>query len=54
MAWEGYLYIILSIKAGKFNDARAWFYDADAGHFKEVMFKSPAPGGHHEKTSPPA
>jgi proteasome lid subunit RPN8/RPN11 len=54
MAWEGYLYIILSIKAGKFNDARAWLYDADAGNFKEVMFKPPAPGGHHEQTSPPA
>ena len=54
MAWEGYLYMILSIRAGKFNDARAWLYDADAGHFNEVMFKLPAPGGHHEGTSSPA
>lgn len=53
MAWEGYLYIILSIKAGKFNDARAWIYDASAGHFEEVMFKPHAPDGHHEETSSP-
>ncbi len=39
MAWEGYLYLILSLKAGKFQDARAWIYDAGAEHFKEVMFK---------------
>ena len=54
MAWEGYLYIILSIKGGKFHDARAWIYDAGAGHFEEVMFKPHAPGGHHEHTSSPA
>jgi proteasome lid subunit RPN8/RPN11 len=39
MAWEGYLYLILSINAGKFQDARAWMYDSDQVHFKEVMFK---------------
>jgi proteasome lid subunit RPN8/RPN11 len=39
MAWEGYLYLILSIDAGKFQDARAWIYDSERVHFKEVMFK---------------
>ena len=54
MAWEGYLYLILSIKGGKFHDARAWTYDAGAGHFTEVMFKPLAPGGHHEESASPA
>ena len=39
MAWEGYLYLILSIKDGKFHDARAWIYDSNEEHFQEVMFK---------------
>ena len=54
MAWEGYLYIILSIKANKFKDARAWIYDAGARRFEEVMFKPRAPDGRREETSPPA
>lgn len=39
MAWEGYLYLILSIRGGKFQDARAWIYDSDEEHFREVLFK---------------
>lgn len=39
MAWEGYLYLILSIKDGKFYDVRAWIYDSDIDCFKEVPFK---------------
>jgi len=39
MAWEGYLYLILSIKGGKFQDARAWIYDSKKEQFEEVMFK---------------
>ena len=53
MAWEGYLYLILSIRKGKFREARAWLYDAEAGHFEEVMFKAHVPGGHDEETSSP-
>ena len=39
MAWEGYLYLILSVRGGKFHDARAWIYDSDIEHFKEIPFK---------------
>jgi proteasome lid subunit RPN8/RPN11 len=39
MAWEGYLYIILSIKGGRFHDARAWIYDSDNACFNEALFK---------------
>ncbi|MGD9039840.1 MAG: M67 family metallopeptidase [Desulfobacteraceae bacterium] len=39
MAWEGYLYLILSVKGGKFQDARAWIYDSDDERFNEVMFE---------------
>ena len=38
-AWEGYLYLILSIKGSTFNDARAWFYNQEAEHFKVVIFQ---------------
>jgi proteasome lid subunit RPN8/RPN11 len=42
MAWEGYLYLILSVKGGKFHDARAWIYDSEKEHFNEAIFK-PSP-----------
>jgi proteasome lid subunit RPN8/RPN11 len=41
MAWEGYLYLILSIKGGKYQDARAWIYDSDEEDFRELIFKPP-------------
>ena len=39
MAWEGYLYLILSIKGGKFQDTRAWIYDSDEARFNEALMK---------------
>lgn len=49
MAWEGYLYLILSVNGGKFHDARAWIYDSGEAHFNEVMFKPHALQPHHLK-----
>jgi proteasome lid subunit RPN8/RPN11 len=40
LAWEGYLYLIVSIKVRRFVEARAWIYDQDAGYFKEVTLQS--------------
>jgi proteasome lid subunit RPN8/RPN11 len=37
MAVESYIYLILSIRGGKFHNARAWIYDSDEEHFNEVM-----------------
>ena len=51
MAWEGYLYIILSIKAGKFNDARAWIYDSEKQCFAEVTFRAQECEDHYERPS---
>jgi proteasome lid subunit RPN8/RPN11 len=51
LAWEGYLYIILSIKGGRFHDTRAWIYDTDEGHFLEVMFKPHALQPLHQNPS---
>ena len=39
MAWEGYLSLILSIKIGKFHDARAWIYDSHEARFNEALMK---------------
>jgi proteasome lid subunit RPN8/RPN11 len=39
MAWEGYLYLILSIKGGKFAEAKGWIYDSGPERFREVLFK---------------
>jgi proteasome lid subunit RPN8/RPN11 len=39
LAWEGYLYLIVSIKGGEFDHARTWIYNPDEKHFKEVKFK---------------
>ena len=36
LAWEGYLYLIVSIKAGIFDESRAWIYDQNKQHFDEV------------------
>jgi proteasome lid subunit RPN8/RPN11 len=40
LAWEGYFYLIVSIKNKTFNDARAWIYESDGEHFREVMFET--------------
>ncbi len=37
-AWEGYLYLILSVEKGKFEEARAWEYSADDEQFLEIDF----------------
>lgn len=39
MAWEGYLYLIISIKDGFYEKAGAWVYDPIKENFKEVMFR---------------
>ena len=39
MAWEGYLYLIISITDGKFAEARGWIYNSEEEHFKEITFK---------------
>jgi proteasome lid subunit RPN8/RPN11 len=39
LAWEGYLYLIVSVINGVFNEAVAWIYDPDGMHFKEVLFQ---------------
>ena len=36
LAWEGYLYLIVSIKKGTFDDVKGWIYEPDAGHFREA------------------
>jgi proteasome lid subunit RPN8/RPN11 len=36
LAWEGYLYLIVSIKGGIFDESRAWIYDQNQQHFDEV------------------
>ncbi|UCF57199.1 MAG: M67 family metallopeptidase [Deltaproteobacteria bacterium] len=47
-AWEGYLYLIVSIKGGKFDEATAWIWHPDGKHFKEVIFQSNANESHNE------
>jgi proteasome lid subunit RPN8/RPN11 len=41
LAYEGYLYIILSVKSGTFDDARAWLYIQEFEQFKEVILQKP-------------
>jgi proteasome lid subunit RPN8/RPN11 len=36
LAWEGYLYLIVSVKGGLFDESRAWIYDQNQQHFDEV------------------
>ena len=36
-AWEGYLYLILSIEKGVFKDSRVWTWDVAEGCFYEVF-----------------
>lgn len=39
LAWEGYLYLIVSVKEGKFDQGRAWVYASDKSQFTEVLFQ---------------
>jgi len=39
LAWEGYLYLIVSVKSGIFDASRAWTYDQNQQHFDEVTVK---------------
>ena len=39
LAWEGYLYLIVSVKRGLFNDAGAWTYDQNQEQFNEVIIQ---------------
>jgi proteasome lid subunit RPN8/RPN11 len=39
LAWEGYLYLIVSIKRGIFDKARAWTYDHTQKYFNEVKIQ---------------
>jgi len=36
-AWEGYLYLIFSVKDGVFEESKAWRWDAVEERFKEVF-----------------
>lgn len=38
-AWEGYLYLIISVREGKFSAARGWRWLFDEGRFKEVKVR---------------
>lgn len=35
-AWEGYLYLIASVREGRFEEARCWKWLFDEGRFEEV------------------
>jgi proteasome lid subunit RPN8/RPN11 len=39
-AWEGYLYLILSISNGVFERYRAWSWDQVKKHFEEVILRT--------------
>jgi len=39
-AWEGYLYLILSIKDGVFEKSGAWRWDPETRQFEEVILRS--------------
>jgi len=39
LAWEGYLYVIVSITAGKFKEAGAWMFEPKAKQFKKAIFR---------------
>jgi len=39
LAWEGYLYLIVSVKRGLFDDAGAWTYDQNQAQFNEVIIQ---------------
>ena len=47
MAWEGYLYIIISVRGGALDRAQAWMYTPETKHFKEIAFE---PNGQAEDT----
>ncbi len=38
-AWEGYLYLILSVRNGEFEQAKAWEYSSTEDQFHEVEFQ---------------
>jgi proteasome lid subunit RPN8/RPN11 len=38
--WEGYLYLILSVKEGVFERSGGWSWDPRKEHFDEVIFRS--------------
>jgi proteasome lid subunit RPN8/RPN11 len=39
LAWEGYLYLIVSVKGGLFDEAGAWTYDQNQKQFNEVIIQ---------------
>ena len=41
LAWEGYLYLIVSVKRGQFDTAGAWTYDQNQQRFNEVIVQCP-------------
>jgi proteasome lid subunit RPN8/RPN11 len=38
-AWEGYLYLIVAVKGGEFDEAKAWTFDGKEESFKEVILQ---------------
>ncbi len=53
-AWEDYLYIILTIRDGVFEESRAWKWAPEKENFQEVLFQSPACEDKDENTISPA
>ena len=35
-AWQGWVYVIVSINGGRYNDVRAWVLEEDGARFKEI------------------
>ena len=54
MALEGYLYIIVSVEGGRFNDARAWLYSRKVGRFREVIVQTNDGEGYDKDFSIPS
>ena len=50
-AWEGYLYLILSVKDGVFERSGAWRWDPEKGQFEAVILRS-RPHRRRAETSP--
>ena len=35
-AWQGWVYVIVSINGGRYNDVRAWVLEEDGSRFEEI------------------
>ena len=53
-AWEGYLYLIFSIKDGVFERFGAWSWDSERKHFREVICRMYTNGSKAESYNIPS